>query len=96
MGTGYFPQATDIAGHREANDELFELATRFRREGYLVVFGGDLNAHMGANGDPTPTDAAGAMLLETAELLDMEVVNTVPGLCTAECRCRRTGSRSAR
>jgi hypothetical protein len=82
VGTGYFPQATDVVGHRLANDELFEFLARFRREGCHVVFGGDLNAHMGANGDPAPTDAAGKMLLETAELADMVFVNTVAGLCS--------------
>ena len=32
-------------------------------------------------GDRMPTDAAGAMLQETAELADLVVVNTVPNLC---------------
>ena len=82
VGTGYFPQATDVVGQRAANDELFEFVARFRREGYNVVFGGDLNAHIGANGDRMPTDTAGAMMQETAELMDMVVVNTVPNLCT--------------
>ena len=47
-----------------------------------MAFGGDLNAHMGANGDTIPTDNAGRMLLESAELMDMIVVNTMGGVCS--------------
>lgn len=38
VGTGYFPSAKNKAGHREANDELFQFLSKFRQEGYLVVF----------------------------------------------------------
>jgi hypothetical protein len=80
VGTGYFPKALDKAGHKEANDELFRFLSKFRLEGYKVIFGGDLNAHTGSNGCPMDVDEAGMMLLETAELTDMVVINTIPGL----------------
>lgn len=82
VGTGYFPQAQDTAGHRAANNELLQFLNEFRLQGYDIVFGGDLNAHMGANGDPTPPDKAGDMLQETAEYADMIILNTVANLCT--------------
>jgi hypothetical protein len=82
VGTGYFPQAQDLVGQRAANKELTECLARFRADGYRIVFGGDLNAHTGANFDSTPVDAAGRMLLETVEFADMVMVNTLPGRCT--------------
>ena len=81
VGTGYFPQASDLQGHSRANSELLDFVRGFRAQGALVVFGGDLNAHMGANGDTMPTDSAGRMLLESEELMDMVVVNTMGGVC---------------
>ena len=81
VGVGYFPGAQDYKGHVEANDELRSRLEVFRREGYHVVFGGDLNAHIGSNGDDTPTDRAGRLLLETTEVMGMVMVNTMDGRC---------------
>jgi hypothetical protein len=84
IGTGYFPKAQDVEGHTAANLELATELAYFREAGYQVVFGGDLNAHTGANGDTTRPDKAGAMLLETVRLADMMMVNTMPGKCVGE------------
>jgi hypothetical protein len=84
VGTGYFPNAQDEEGHTAANLELAADLAYFREEGYQVVFGGDLNAHTGANGDTTAPDAAGNMLLETADMAEMVLVNTMPGKCSGE------------
>ena len=81
-GVGYFPDAKDVKGHAAANKELAEALAFFGCNGDPVVFGGDLNAHTGANGDLTPPDKAGEMLLETAREADMTVINTVPALCS--------------
>ena len=81
-GVGYFPDASDIKGHTAANKELAEALAFFRATGDMVVFGGDLNAHTGANGDLTPPDRAGEMMLETAMAADMTVINRVAGLCS--------------
>lgn len=81
VGTGYFPQAPDMRGHREANDELFEFTARYRTEGYLVVFGGDLNAHTEANECPMRPDPAGDMLRDTAACADLVIVNTMADIC---------------
>ena len=82
VGVGYFPNANDVRGHVEANGELTEALAHFRETGYRVIFGGDLNAHTGANGDATPPDVAGRMLLETVEFSDMVLINTMPGKCS--------------
>jgi hypothetical protein len=82
VGTGYFPNAQDLKGHTAANKELCADFAYLTELGYMVVFGGDLNAHIGANGDTTPTDAAGRMLLETVDFAGMTMVNTMPGKCT--------------
>ena len=82
VGVGYFPNARDVQGHKEANAELTISLAHFREEGHRVIFGGDLNAHTGANGDLTPPDIAGKMLLETVEFSDMVLINTMPGKCT--------------
>ena len=55
-GVGYFPDAKDVKGHAAANKELAESLAFFSYNGDMVVFGGDLNAHTGANGDLTPPD----------------------------------------
>jgi hypothetical protein len=81
VGTAYFPKAQDVKGHKAANKELCADFAYLAEQGYRVVLGGDLNAHTGANGDDTPTDAAGHMLLETLEWADMVMVNTMPGKC---------------
>ena len=81
VGVGYFPNAQDIKGHERANVDLREALAYFNSQGVHVVFGGDLNAHTGANGDTSPVDAAGRMILESARLSDMVVVNTMPGVC---------------
>jgi hypothetical protein len=81
VGTAYFPKAQDVKGHVAANKELCADFAYLAEQGYRVVLGGDLNAHTGANGDDTPTDAAGRMLLETLEWANMIMVNTMPGKC---------------
>jgi hypothetical protein len=80
-GVGYFPDAKDVKGHTAANKELAESLAFFSSNGDMVVFGGDLNAHTGANGDLTPPDKAGDMLLETARAADMTIINTMAGMC---------------
>ena len=82
VGTGYFPKAQDVKGHAVANKELAADFAYLTELGYSVVFGGDLNAHIGANGDTTPSDAAGRMLLETVDWAGMVLVNTMSGVCT--------------
>jgi hypothetical protein len=82
VGTGYFPNATDVKGHDEANKELSLCLAMFREQGHRIIFGGDLNAHTGANGDTSPPDAAGWKLLETVQYADMILINTLPGKCT--------------
>ena len=79
-GVGYFPDSQDIKGHVAANKELAESLAFFSSNEDMVVFGGDLNAHTGANNDPTPPDKAGDMLLETARIADMTVINAVEGV----------------
>ncbi len=64
VGVGYFPNAQDKKGHAKANKELARCLRKYRDLGH-VVFGGDLNAHTGLNGDETPVDDAGLMLLTT-------------------------------
>jgi hypothetical protein len=81
-GVGYFPDARNVKGHVAANKELAEALAFFNSNGDMVVFGGDLNAHTGANGDLTPPDKAGDMLLDTAKVADMVVINTVAGMCS--------------
>jgi hypothetical protein len=81
-GVGYFPDSRDIKGHTAANKELAESLAFFSSNGDMVVFGGDLNAHTGANGDRTPPDKAGDMLQETARVADMTIINTVAGKCS--------------
>ena len=81
-GTGYWPKAQDTIGHRQANDELTADLEYFDSIGSLVVFGGDLNCHIGANGDLTPIDKAGEMLKDTAERGGLLIVNTMGDLCT--------------
>ena len=81
VGVGYFPEAQDTAAHATANEELREALAYFHAQGARVLFGGDLNAHTGANGDKTPLDAAGRMILNTVEDMDMVLLNTAPGIC---------------
>lgn len=81
-GTGYFPNAQDLIGHAEANTELLSALQHFLGLGSHVVFGGDLNAHLGANGDLCEFDNAGLMLLATAKATGMEIVNMMGDKCT--------------
>ena len=81
MGTGYWPDAQDLEGHRAANLEFCEDVAYLRAQGYSLMYGGDLNAHTGSNFDRTPKDKAGKMLMETVDFSDMVLLNTVPGLC---------------
>jgi hypothetical protein len=68
VGVGYFPHAQDTKGHGRANKELAAGLRKYRDIGH-VVFGGDLNAHTGLNGDHSPVDEAGIMLLKTVTTL---------------------------
>jgi len=81
VGVGYFPDAQDTEGHVKANKELLACLRKYRDLGH-VVFGGDLNAHTGLNGDSTPVDAAGIMLMETVNDSDMLLINAMAGKCT--------------
>jgi hypothetical protein len=81
VGTSYFPNAQDVRGHLAANKELCADLAWLSEQGYRIVLGGDLNAHIGANFDSTPTDEAGRMLLETVDWTGMVIVNTMPGMC---------------
>jgi hypothetical protein len=81
-GTGYFPKAQDTIGHAEANAELLSGLQHFLGLGSHVAFGGDLNAHLGANGDLCDIDNAGRMLLATAKATGMEIVNMMDDKCT--------------
>ena len=81
-GVGYFPDAQDTKGHAAANKELAESLAFFSCNGEMTVFGGDLNAHIGANGDLTPPDSAGDMMLETASAAGMTIINTLEGKCS--------------
>jgi hypothetical protein len=81
VGVGYFPDAQDTSGHTKANKELLTGLRKYRDLGH-VVFGGDLNAHTGLNGDTTPVDAAGVMLLETVADSGMLLVNAMGGVCS--------------
>ena len=78
VGTGYFPGAQDTKAHVEANKELLDALILYRRQGHHVVFGGDLNAHMGIGG--TDVDAAGRLLRDTVDRAGMLVVNEMPGI----------------
>ena len=98
VGVGYFPHAKDVQGHLEAHKELSADLAFFREKGYRTVFGGDMNAHVGANGDVTPTDTAGLMLLETMQWSDMVLVNTMPGMCSggpSRVQVRRDGTQQS-
>ena len=81
IGVGYFPDSKDVKGHTKANKELAACLRKYSPLGH-VVFGGDLNAHTSMNGDKSPSDEAGAMLMRTVIDTDMLVVNAMDGLCT--------------
>ena len=81
VGVGYFPHAQDKKGHTKANKELAAGLRKYRDIGH-VVFGGDLNAHTGLNGDQSPVDEAGIMLLNTVNDTDMLLVNAMGGICS--------------
>jgi len=81
IGVGYFPDSKDVKGHTKANKELAACLRKYSPLGH-VVFGGDLNAHTSMNGDKSPSDDAGAMLMRTVIDTDMLVVNAMDGLCT--------------
>ena len=82
VGTGYFPTAQDTKGHRNANKELLERLILYRKQGHHVAFGGDLNAHLGLNGDATDTDTAGKLLTDTMHRADMVLLNSMDGICS--------------
>ena len=77
-GNGYFPRASDKKKHEEANKELLDSLTLFKQQGHHVVFGGDLNSHVGLGGDEV--DNAGRMLLDTIKRADMQLVNGLVGI----------------
>ena len=81
VGVGYFPDSQDVTGHKKANAELDTCLRKYSGLGH-VVFGGDLNAHTGLNGDNTPVDKAGLMLLKTVNDTGMLLVNAMGGICT--------------
>ena len=81
VGSGYFPHSQDIKGHKEANKELLGALQHFVGGGAHVAFGGDLNAHIGPNGNSEETDAAGQMLMDTADKAGMIIVNNERRLC---------------
>ena len=99
VGVGYFPDAQEPKEHIKANKELTEMLARYNSEGSKVIFGGDLNAHTQANGDSTPTDHAGDMLMETANNADMTILNHEKSLCSGGpsggCKCEKMGYRGA-
>lgn len=82
VGTGRFPGDSDMAGQARGHEELAAAVSEFGRQGHLL-FGGDLNAHTQANGDQSPVDASGKLLLEQADALGLHVVNTLPGKCAS-------------
>ena len=81
VGVGYFPDSQDKKGHAKANKELARCLRKYRDLGH-VVFGGDLNAHTGLNGDVTPVDDAGLMLMDTVNDTDMLMVNSMGNICS--------------
>ena len=81
VGVGYFPDSQDTQGHSRANKELRNCLRKYRDLGH-VVFGGDLNAHTGLNGDEMPVDEAGLMLMDTVNDTGMLMVNAMEGVCT--------------
>ena len=81
VGVGYFPDSQDTKGHAKANKELLACLRKYRDLGH-VVFGGDLNAHTGLNGDDTHVDDAGTMLMETVNDAGMLLINAMAGKCT--------------
>jgi len=82
VGVGYFPDSQDKKGHAKANKELARCLRKYRDLGH-VVFGGDLNAHTGLNGDVTPVDDAGLMLMDTVNDTDMLMVNSMGNICSS-------------
>jgi hypothetical protein len=80
VGTAYFPNAQDIKGHTNANEELRGDFSALSNMGYSMVLGGDFNAHTGSNGDKTPTDKAGIRVLSSIE--DAGMINTIPDKCS--------------
>jgi exonuclease III len=82
VGTAYFPNAQDIEGHTNANEELRGDFNALSNLGYSMVLGGDFNAHTGSNGDTRPTDKAGNMFLSSIEDAGMILVNTMPNKCS--------------
>ena len=63
-----------INGQAAANAEVCKLARKYSAIGHVVV-GGDFNAHTRANGDQSPVDAAGRMLMDTASKCNLFILN---------------------
>jgi hypothetical protein len=77
VGVGYFPQDH---GHKQGLEELTTVAKTLVKQG-SIIFGGDLNARTGSNGD-TVTNARGVNLQNTLHTLGMELVNKLSTRCT--------------
>jgi hypothetical protein len=80
VGSALYPHCRDMAGHREANAEMLDYVASLG-PGSLVVYGGDLNCHTGANGDGTAVDSAGKMFLDTTRKVGLHVLNFLPAVC---------------
>jgi hypothetical protein len=76
VGVGYFPQDSRFSLGLK---EFIELATKFKAMGQ-VIFGGDLNARTGSNGDTT-TNSRGISLLNAVDNLGLVLVNKLATRC---------------
>ena len=81
VGTAYFPDSRDTAGHVAANAEIQERMALYMGQGHHVLLGGDLNAHTGLNHDEHGLDRAGKLLMETLTKTGMVLLNAIDGLC---------------
>ena len=73
----YFPHSRKIEEHKIAWAEIMSLVSKYSLEGHIILMG-DFNAHTGANGDPTPVDGAGRLLLRNVNLMQLCLLNTHP------------------
>ena len=95
VGVCYFPQASNLAGHRRANEELQARIREYKAIGH-VLFGGDMNCHTQSNGDTHPHDLAGGLFLSMVDDMDMHLVNSIEDICVGqhsrvEVRIRKDG-----
>ena len=73
----YFPHSKNIQGHKEAWEEIQNEANKLANEGHILIMG-DFNAHTGLNGDHSPIDHAGRILLHNIDLLQLHLLNSLP------------------